>query len=81
MINQQEETTNVSNTMTNTATYTPGVEYQQLIRRRRDVAQRLGVTPTMRGQIVKSRTPYRDEFADRAPDPMMSRLATKGIPN
>jgi len=62
-------------------TYTPLKELVELRRRRREVALRLGVTSGMREKIIKARTPYIDEFADRSPDPTMTRLAVKVVPN
>jgi hypothetical protein len=62
-------------------TYTPSPEYAAMIARRKLAAERLGVSPTMRGQIVKARTPYIDEFTDRPADPFQERFSVKGVQN
>ena len=68
-----------------TTTYSPSPEYAAMIRRRREAAARLGITPQQRERIRRSKTwtpsTGSHEFVDRNPDPYETRFEVRGLPN
>jgi hypothetical protein len=68
-----------------TPTYSPSPEYLDLIRRRREAAARLGITPQQRETIRRSKawTPSTgaNEFVDRNPDPHEKRFEVRSPTN
>jgi hypothetical protein len=65
--------------------YVPTPEYAAMIRRRREAAARLGITPQQRETIRRSKswTPEsgNTKFQDRKPDPYEHRFEVRGAPN
>jgi len=68
-----------------TKTYSPSPEYLDLLRRRREAAKRLGITPQQRETIRRSKccTPSTgpNDFVDRKPDPYETRFEVRGLAN
>ena len=65
-----------------TKTYSPSPEYLDLLRRRREAAKRLGITPQQRETIRRSKSPSTgtNEFVDRPADPHEKRFDVRSPP-
>jgi hypothetical protein len=68
-----------------TTTYVPSQEYVDLLRRRREAAERLGVTREIRAAVIRSKSwipsTGPNEFVDRNPDPHETRFSVRGAPH